>query len=175
MAAIERDLMRRLDELGIPAATRRHEPLFTVEDGRHLHEGLPGGHCKSLFLKDKKGALWLVVALHDTRVDLKLLQKALGAARFSFAKPDLLMEVLGVTPGAVTPFALINAAGGAREAARDAPLSVVLDARMLAEEIVNYHPLTNDATTAISPADLLRFIREMGYEPAILDIGALGG
>lgn len=175
MAATERDLMRRLDELGIPAATHRHEPLFTVEDGRHLHEGLPGGHCKSLFLKDKKGALWLVVALHDTRVDLKGLQKALGAARFSFAKPDLLMEVLGVTPGAVTPFALINAEGGAREAARDATLSVVLDARMLAEEIVNYHPLTNDATTAISPADLLRFIREMGYEPAILDIGALGG
>ena len=118
MAATERDLMRRLDELGIPAATHRHEPLFTVEDGRHLHEGLPGGHCKSLFLKDKKGALWLVVALHDTRVDLKLLQKALGAARFSFGKPDLLMEVLGVTPGAVTPFALINAAGGAQEEAR---------------------------------------------------------
>ena len=171
MAATERDLMRRLDELGIPATTHRHEPLFTVEDGRHLHEGLPGGHCKSLFLKDKKGALWLVVALHDTRVDLKGLQKALGAARFSFGKPDLLMEVLGVTPGAVTPFALINAAGGAR----DATLSVVLDARMLAEEIVNYHPLTNDATTAISPDDLLRFIRAMGYEPAILDIGALGG
>ena len=114
MAATEQDLMRRLDALGIPAATRRHEPLFTVEDGRHLHEGLPGAHCKSLFLKDKKGALWLVVALHDTRVDLKALQKALGAARFSFGKPDLLMEVLGVTPGAVTPFALINAEGGAR-------------------------------------------------------------
>ncbi len=171
MAATERDLMRRLDELGIPAATHRHEPLFTVEDGRHLHAGLPGGHCKSLFLKDKKGALWLVVALHDTRVDLKGLQKALGAARLSFAKPDLLMEVLGVAPGAVTPFALINAEGGAR----DATLSVVLDARMLAEEIVNYHPLTNDATTAISPDDLLRFIREMGYEPTILDIGALSG
>ncbi len=167
MAATEQDLMRRLDALGIPAATRRHEPLFTVEDGRHLHEGLPGAHCKSLFLKDKKGALWLVVALHDTRVDLKALQKALGAARFSFGKPDLLMEVLGVTPGAVTPFALINAEGGAQ-------LSVVLDARMLAHDIVNYHPLTNDATTAISPGDLLRFVREMGYEPAILDIGALG-
>ena len=174
MAATEQDLMRRLDELGIPAATRRHEPLFTVEDGLHLHEGLPGAHCKSLFLKDKKGALWLVVALHDTRVDLKLLQKALGAARFSFGRPDLLMEVLGVTPGAVTPFALINAEGGAQNADRDATLSVALDARMLAHEIVNYHPLTNDATTAISPGDLLRFIRAMGYEPAILDIGALG-
>ena len=178
MAATERDLMRRLDALGIPAATRRHEPLFTVEDGRHLHEGLPGAHCKSLFLKDKKGALWLVVALHDTRVDLKALQKALGAARFSFGKPDLLMEVLGVTPGAVTPFALINAEGGARDAGQgagqNATLSVVLDARMLDHDIVNYHPLTNDATTAISPGGLLRFIREMGYEPAILDIGALG-
>ncbi len=179
MAATERDLMKRLDELGIPVTTRRHEPLFTVEDGLHLHQGLPGAHCKSLFLKDKKGALWLVVALHDTRVDLKGLQKALGAARFSFGKPDLLMEVLGVTPGAVTPFALINAAGAARnaarEAARDTALSVVLDARMLAGDIVNYHPLTNDATTAISPGDLLRFIREMGYEPTILDIGALSG
>ena len=171
MAATERDLMKRLDELGIPVTTRRHEPLFTVEDGLHLHEGLPGAHCKSLFLKDKKGALWLVVALHDTRVDLKGLQKALGAARFSFGKPDLLMEVLGVTPGAVTPFALINAA----DTARDTTLSVVLDARMLAGDIVNYHPLTNDATTAISPGDLLRFIREMGYEPTILDIGALSG
>ncbi|MCH7630626.1 MAG: hypothetical protein IIC07_01880, partial [Proteobacteria bacterium] len=107
-------LFRRLDELGIETETRRHEALFTVEQSRALRGAIPGGHCKCLFLIDKLRALWLVVAIEDREIDLKALARHLGAGRFSFAKPELLMDALGVAPGAVTPFALINDKAGQR-------------------------------------------------------------
>src|SRR5579872_5649243 len=118
------DLFRRLDALGIAHRTYRHPPVFTVAEAAALRGELPGGHCKSLFLKDKKGALWLVVALEERKVDLKRLAAALGAPRFSFGSPDLLHEVLGVRPGSVTPFALANDTGQR--------IRVVLDEGMLA-------------------------------------------
>ena len=105
-------LFRRLDELGIGTETRRHEPLFTVDQSQALRGEIPGGHCKCLFLTDKQRTLWLVVAIEDRGIDLKALARRLGCGRFSFAKPDLLMDALGVAPGAVTPFALINDEGG---------------------------------------------------------------
>lgn len=155
MPATEAELMDRLDALGIETDTMRHAPMFTVEDGLHLHGEIPGGHCKSLFLKDKKGGLWLVSALHDTGINLKALQAIIGAARLSFGRPDLLEKVLGVTPGTVTPFALINAEPGS--------LSVILDQRMMEMTPIHFHPLTNAATTAIKPNDLLRFISDCGF------------
>ncbi len=155
-------LFRRLDELGIETETRRHEPLFTVEQSRALRGAIAGGHCKCLFLTDKKRGLWLVVANEDREIDLKALARHLGAGRFSFAKPDRLMAALGVTPGAVTPFALIN----------DAPkqVKVVLDRGMMARALLNYHPLTNEATTTIATKDLLRFMAATGHEPEIVDL-----
>ncbi len=151
------ELFARLAELGITTQTHEHEPLFTVEDSQALRGELPGGHCKSLFLKDKKGGLCLVVADEDQRVDLNALSKRLGAPRFSFGKPELLEEVLGVTPGSVTPFALMND--------RAQRVNVVLDEVMLANETLNYHPLTNVKTTAISRDDLLTFIEACGHAP----------
>src|SRR5437588_863655 len=106
--ATPEDLLRRLDALGIKSETHSHPPLMTVEDSKRLRGDLPGGHCKNLFLKDKKGRMWLVVTLEDRRVDIKALEARLGAARLSFGSPDRLLANLGVTPGAVTPFALIN-------------------------------------------------------------------
>lgn len=159
-------LLARLDALGADIVTHRHPPLFTVEDSKKLRGDLPGGHCKSLFLRDKKSTLWLVVVLEDRSVDLKALRRALGASgSLSFGKPELLLELLGVTPGSVTPFALIN-----DPAAR---VQVVLDAAMLEQETLNYHPLTNEATTAIAPADLLRFIEDCGHAPIVLDFNAM--
>jgi Ala-tRNA(Pro) deacylase len=155
------DLFARLDALAIAHQTYTHPPVFTVAEAVALRGQLPGGHCKSLFLKDKKGGLWLVVALEERRVDLKRLADALGAPRFSFGNADLLHEVLGVRPGSVTPFALIND--------QQHRVAVVLDKEMLAHDPLNYHPLENDRTTAIAPADLLRFIEACGHTPRVLD------
>jgi len=158
------DLMARLDALGIATTTFEHPPVFTVEEARAHCAHLPGGHCKSLFLKDKKDRLWLVVARDDQRVDLKALGRRLGAGNLSFGKPELLLEVLGVTPGSVTPFGLANDAGRR--------VNVVLDAGMLKHAVLNYHPLTNDATTAIAPADLRRFIDATGHAVQVVDLDA---
>jgi Ala-tRNA(Pro) deacylase len=155
-------LFHRLDGLGIAHRTYRHPPVFTVAEAAALRGELPGGHCKSLFLKDKKGGLWLVVALEERRIDLKHLAAALGAPRFSFGSAELLYEVLGVTPGSVTPFALANDAGQL--------VRVVLDKGMLAHDPLNYHPLENDRTTTIAPNDLLRFIAACGHCPLIVDL-----
>lgn len=159
------DLFRRLDALGIRTVTHRHPPLHTVAESVELRGALPGGHCKSLFLKDRKGGLWLVVVLEDRRLDLNALSARLKAPRFSFGSPALLEEVLGVKPGSVTPFALANDAAHR--------VTVVLDEEMLGCDPLNYHPLVNTATTAVSPADLLRFIADCGHRPVILAMGGL--
>jgi Ala-tRNA(Pro) deacylase len=164
MVANEDDLMRRFTELGIATVTHRHPPLFTVEESRALRGDLPGGHCKSLFLKDKKQHLWIVVALEDQALDLKTLHKSIGAARLSFGRAELLWDALGVRAGSVTPFAVINDI--------EARVSVVLDRTMLTHDPLNYHPLHNEATTALAPGDLLAFIRACGHEPQIADLAA---
>ncbi len=160
------DLFRRLEILGIETETHVHAAMFTVAESKALRGALPGAHCKSLFLRDKKKTMWLVVALEDRRLDMKALADTIGSARLSFASPDRLRETLGVEPGSVTPFALINHNSAAKAAVR-----VVLDCEMMQAPLVNYHPLTNIATTAIAPADLLRFIEDCGHDPMIVDLG----
>jgi Ala-tRNA(Pro) deacylase len=155
-------LFARLDALGIAHRTHTHAPVFTVEEAKALRGALPGGHCKSLFLKDKKGGLWLVVALEECRVNLKALADRLVAPRFSFGSAELLVAVLGVKPGSVTPFAAIND--------REARVTVVLQRAMLEHDPLNYHPLENDRTTAIAPGDLLRFLEASGHRPRIVEI-----
>ena len=157
------DLFRRLAELDIAVTTTEHPPVFTVEESRQLRGNLPGAHCKNLFLKDKKDQLWLVVVLEEGVLDLKELRQHLGAAHLSFGKPEVLQAVLGVTPGAVTPFALIN-----DHAQR---VRVALDAHMLQQAWLNYHPLTNAATTTIASADFLRFVQACGHAPLLLQLG----
>ncbi|MEX2453260.1 MAG: prolyl-tRNA synthetase associated domain-containing protein [Rhodospirillaceae bacterium] len=158
------DLFARLAALGIATETHAHRPVFTVGESRDLRGALPGAHCKTLFLKDKKGALFLCVVEESRRMDIRALSGLLGCARLSFASPDRLGAHLGVEPGAVTPFALINDAGAA--------ISVVLDADVMAAPLANFHPLVNDRTTAIRPADLDRFVRSCGHQPRILDLRA---
>lgn len=161
------DLFTHFDALGIAHVTHQHRPIFTVEEGADLKAQLPGGHSKNLFLKDKKGALYLLCALGSTKIDLNAVSKLLGVSgRFSFGNADLLMQHLGVTPGSVTIFALINDPGRT--------VTLVLDEGFFAYDPVNFHPLRNDATTAISPADLLKFIASLGREPIRLAFNAEG-
>lgn len=158
----ETALYNRFQAMGIAYKTYTHPPVFTVEESAPVKEMIPGGHSKNLFLKDKKGGLWLVVVEAERRVDLNALAKQLDAPRFSFGSAELLIATLGITPGSVTPFALIN---DTRRQVRP-----VLDAAMLRHDPVNYHPLRNDRTTSVTPADLIRFIEELGYQPVIMEI-----
>jgi Ala-tRNA(Pro) deacylase len=153
--------------LRIPHHTFEHAAVFTVEESQAACAHIPGAHTKNLFLKDRKDALWLVVARESLRVDLNALARQLGAARFSFGTAELLIATLGVPPGAVTPFALINDP--------EARVRVVLDEGMLTLDPLNFHPLRNDRTTAIAPTDLLTFVRATGHEPLISSLpGRLG-
>ena len=163
MAADRKELFARLQELGIPAITVEHPPMFTVEQSVSLRESIPGALTKNLFLTDKDGRMVLVVAKDDTRVDLKALAKRLSAGRFSFGKGELLEAVLGVPAGSVTPFALINPSAEA--------VIVVVDAALLDFAEVNCHPLVNTATTRLATHDLIRFIEACGHSPRILQLG----
>jgi Ala-tRNA(Pro) deacylase len=165
--AREAALYARLKALEIAWQTHIHEPVFTVEEAQNLRGSLPGMHTKNLFLKDKSGGLWLVVAREELPIDLNALAKALPAPRFSFGKPDLMVEVLGIAPGAVTPFALMN---------DDPPrLTTVFDKGMMDADILNFHPLRNDRTTAISAPDLLKFSEDTGHFPRITDLPIRAG
>ncbi len=161
-------LFARLDGLGIAHQTVEHPPIMTVDEGRDYKASMPGGHSKNMFLKDKKGALFFVTAHCDTQVDLVALGRHLEAkGRLSFGKPDLMLETLGVTPGSVTPFAL--GFPGAAAAFR----AVVVDRAFHDHDPVWFHPLENTASTAISPASLIAYIRDCGAEPIELDLTAL--
>jgi len=159
MAATPADLFALFERLGIEYSTIDHPPIFTVEEGRPWHDRIPGLHGKNLFIKDRKGGIWLVVMPGEKRADIGRLEKLLGAPRFSFARAELLQEVLELTPGSVTPFGLIND--------RARRVTVVLDQDMLDAEWVHYHPLSNTASTTLRSADLVRFIRSLGYDPVI--------
>jgi Ala-tRNA(Pro) deacylase len=160
MTASPDRLFAALDALGIAHATVKHPPVFTVEQARTLRGKLLGGHTKNLFLRDKKYALYLVVAEEDAVIDLKGLHGQLGAAgRFSFGAADLLREVWGVEPGSVTPFGAINDTQGR--------VTVVLDEPMMAHDVLNFHPLVNTMTTSIARDDLVKFLESTGHQPRI--------
>mgnify|MGYP000875212975 FL=1 len=162
MPATRQELFDLFGKLGITTKTAEHPPVFTVEEAKKVHDGIPGGHCKNLFCKDEKGALWLIVALEDSVINLKAAPAKIGSKRLTFGKPDLLMEILGVEPGSVTPFGLIND--------KDVRTNVILDARMMKEEMLNFHPLQNTATTTIAAADLVTFIKALGHNPRVVEV-----
>lgn len=167
MAATEQDLLDCFQALGIVTTTFRHPPLHSVEESRDLRGDIPGGHCKSLFLKDKKGQYLLVVLLEDRQLDMVGLFKSgrLPIKRLSFASAGAMIDMLGVTPGSVTPFSLMNA--------DPEKLLVVLDKKMMACDRLNYHPLHNEATTTIGAADLVKFITHFGFDPHVIDFDNL--
>jgi len=157
----EARLFALFERLGVTHRTLRHPPVFRVEEGREIKAALPGGHTKNLFLKDAKDRLWLISALGDTRVDLKALPPVIGSAKLSFGSEALLEQVLGVRAGSVTAFALMNDAGR--------QVSLVLDAALLRTDPVNFHPMTNTATTAVSREGFLAFLAALGVTPMVVD------
>jgi Ala-tRNA(Pro) deacylase len=159
------DLLAFFDAHGIAHRTLEHPAVFRVGECDEVKAELPGGHTKNLFLKDAKGQLWLVSALQDSRIDLKALPAAIGSGRLSFGAAELMSETLGVTPGSVTAFALINDPGHR--------VRFVLDGGLAKADPVNFHPLENTATTAVSQVDFRRFLATLGVEPTIVDFSTM--
>lgn len=163
MPASRDEIFTFLTSLGITTTTKDHPPIFTVDDGHEHWADVPGVHCKNLFLCDAKKAMWLVVCPTDREIDLKSLPDRIGSKRLSFGSADRLRRVLGVEPGSVTPFALMNDR-------QDHAVRVVLDAWMMEQPALNYHPLENTATTTIANHDLLAFIQACGHTYDIVDL-----
>jgi Ala-tRNA(Pro) deacylase len=160
MSATPQDLFAFLDRLGIAHETVEHEPLFSVEQSKHLRGEIPGAHTKNLFLIDRKEQLFLVIAGEEAKIDLKSLHHKIGASgRLSFGKPAQMQDTLGVTPGSVTPFGAIND--------REGRVRVALDADLLKQSPLNFHPLVNTMSTRIGANDLLRFLEAAGHKPLI--------
>ncbi len=157
-------LLAFLDTLGIRHETIEHPALFTVEQSKQLRGTIEGAHTKNLFLKDKKGKLFLVTAVENTQIDLKRLHEVIGGSgRLSFGSAEQLMEHLGVAPGSVTAFGVANDARGL--------VTMILDERLAGYERVNCHPLVNTATTGLSYKDLLKFLEAVGHKPQVLKVG----
>ena len=165
MPATRQDLFARLEELGIASSTLEHEAVFTVAESSRLERELPGGHTKNLFLKDKKGRLWLISARQDTVIDLKRTPRTIGSDRLSFGNEGLLYETLGLRPGSVTALGLINDP--------DHRVTFVLDQALWDADIVNFHPLTNTATTAMTQDQFRKALAAMGREPIVVDFSTL--
>ena len=161
----EATLLAHLDAMDVAYTLYRHEPLFTVEQSSRLAHTMPGTHCKNMFLKAKSGDLVLVTCIETRAIRIRDLEKRIDLRKLSFGKPDLMQEVLGVTPGAVTPMAALNAAPGS--------IRVILDAQMMETETLNCHPLHNEATIAISTEDLDRVLRAAGHVPERVDFDDL--
>jgi Ala-tRNA(Pro) deacylase len=156
-------LLETLQKMGISTQTWPHEPVFTVEEAKHLRGTIPGGHSKNLFLQDRQGQLFLIVALEDARIDLKQAHLRIGAqGRLSFGPVERLEQVWGVKPGSVTPFGAINDV--------EKLVKVILDAPMMEHASLNFHPLINSRTTTIASRDLIRFLEETGHPPLVTRI-----
>jgi Ala-tRNA(Pro) deacylase len=159
------DLIAFLDAHGVDHATTEHEAVFRVGEGEGIKDGIPGAHTKNLFLKDAKGRLWLISAKDDTVIDLKRLHTVIGSARLSFGPAELMVETLGVIPGSVTAFGLINDT--------QRRVTFVLDRALAEAARVNFHPLTNTATTTVSQEGFRRFLAALGISPLVVDFGAM--
>ena len=160
------ELYALLDANSIAYTHHTHPALFTVADSQELRGELPGGHVKNMFMKDKKGAIWLATCLEDRQIRIRDLEKEIGARNLSFAREELLWEILGVRPGAVTPFGLLNDQEPLR-------VRVALDAQMLDCDPLNFHPLHNEATTTISKEGFLKFLALTGHQPVLVDFDRL--
>lgn len=158
------ELFKILEILRINYEIHHHEPIFTVEEGEHLKASIPGIHCRNLFVRDKKEEMFLVVAANETRIDMKKLADVLGCGRLSFGSPDRLWRHLGIRPGSVCPFCIVND--------KDKQVRIMLDRQMMQAARINVHPLDNAMTVGLSPADLIRFIEHVGHKPEIVDLSA---
>ncbi len=160
--ATSEDLFQRLRELGIDYETAHHPPVFTVEEAQAVRAEMIGGHTKNLFLRNKKGRMWLLVCDEERKLDLKEVGKRLEAGRLSFGRPERLMQHLGVNPGAVSPFAVMND--------KEGQVRLVFERSLLEIPELNFHPLDNSMTTRIATPDVIRFLEEVDHAPELVDL-----
>lgn len=153
-------LGRKLAENNIKSTLYTHRPVFTVAEGHDIKNAIQGGHCRNLFIKDKKDNMALVTALNETEIDLKALSDRIGFGRISFGSAERLENTLGIKPGSVTPFAILND--------REKRVINILDEAMFKHDVICVHPLINNMTIALSPYDLQKFLTDCGYAPRIL-------
>lgn len=159
----EQVLMSNLAEEGVTVEVFEHPAVFTVEESTGLHASIPGAHTKNLFLKGGSGTFWLVTMPHHRRADLKFIAARLGERRLSFAKPEAMEQLIGVTPGSVSPLAAIND--------RDGAVKVVIDASFVESgENICVHPLRNTATLTMPIMDLIRMLERWSHPPAVLSL-----
>jgi len=158
-------LFEKLSALGISHTTHEHKAVFTVEESAEIKVNLPGGHTKNLFLKDKNGIFFLICALGDTQIPVNKLHRSFECKRLSFGKPEPLLELLGVTPGSVTFFAIMNDT--------ENQVKLVLDKALFDHDIVNFHPMENTATTAIASEALITFAKAVDHDPVIIDFSTV--
>lgn len=156
------DLLHYISDLGVETSTMTHPAVYTVEEAKTHRHGLIGAHSKNLFLRDKKGKMFLLTALEDRAIDLKSLRDVLGVRSLSFGSAERLQKYLGVTPGSVTPFGVINDTGG--------DVTMVLDRGLMEYETLNFHPLINTQTTSISPGGLIQFLESTDHTPVFIDL-----
>ncbi len=160
MLNTQEEFLNVLSQIEIEYTNHEHPAVFTVEEADMHHEGIDGVHSKNLFFKDRKKKLVLVVTLSDKPIKIKDVGNKIGHKGLSFGKPDLLMEVLGVIPGAVTPFAVVND--------EEKQVKVILDAEMMENDLLNFHPIVNTATTTINSKDLIKFMEHCKQEFEII-------
>lgn len=165
MPASPADLFAFLDSHAIAHTTGEHAAIFTVDEGRDLKASMPGGHSKNLFMKDKDGTIVLISAWAESHLRLNQLHRLIGTRRLSFADQDLMLECLGVVPGSVTAFGLIND--------KQHRVRFIVDAALMGFDRVNFHPLVNTATTAISQVDFRRFVAATGHDLTEVDFSSL--
>lgn len=159
------DLLEFLADIGVSAETYDHPAVFTVDEGEAIKLAIPGAHTKNLFLKDAREQLWLISAEGHATIDLKRLHTVIGSGRLSFGRAELMAETLGVTPGSVTAFGLINDV--------DRRVRFVLDRTLAHADFVNFHPLTNEATTTVSSEGFRKFLSALGVTPLVVDFVAM--
>ena len=158
-------LLQQFDRLGISYDLYHHEAVFTVAESEKVDIDIPGTHCRNMFLRDKKKQMFLVTLAHETQVDLKELEDILECKRLSFGSPERLWSYLGVRPGSVCPFAVIN------DTEHEVPL--ILDEWMMNQPRINFHPLLNTMTVGLSPDDLIRFLEDLGHSYHIKNLNPL--
>lgn len=158
-------LLARFDAVGVSYDLHHHEAVYTVAESQKLDRDISGIHCRNLFLRDKKKKNYLLVLQNETQVDMKKLPPVIGSDRLSFGSADRLWQFLGVRPGSVCPFSIMNDA--------EKEVKILLDKSMMEGKIVNYHPLLNTMTVSLSPSDLLKFIEHCGHEPHIVDLSSV--
>jgi Ala-tRNA(Pro) deacylase len=145
-------LLALLTDLKIPFTRYDHKAVFTCEESEGLAEPIPGAHTKQLLLRSKKKDRHLLaIVMHDKRVDTKALAKEYDVQSFSFASPEMLRELLGVTPGSVTPFGLTHDIGKIVE--------VIVDEDAWNTGLFRFHPMINTATLTIDREGFEKFLK----------------